>query len=138
MLDFLKKPLARFENREFMEAIVAGCTLVAAIDGHIDDSEKAKMMKLFNKIDELNVFEIQEIISVFNEVKQMLEFDISVGKEGAMKLIRKIKSNRNNSRTAIHIYCAIGQADGCFDDNEKSIIREICHELDFKPDEFEL
>ena len=40
----LATEVGKFKNREFMEACVAGCGLVAAADGNIDSSEKQKMM----------------------------------------------------------------------------------------------
>ncbi len=54
MLDWLKKntlaareklttEVGKFKNKEFMEAIVAGCALVAAADGEISSAEKLKM-----------------------------------------------------------------------------------------------
>src|SRR3989338_9969776 len=40
----LAEEIGKFKNREFMEAVVAGCALVAAADGDISASEKQKMV----------------------------------------------------------------------------------------------
>jgi len=41
--DKMKTEVAKYKNNDFMEAVVAGCALVAAADGNISSEEKQKM-----------------------------------------------------------------------------------------------
>ncbi len=39
----LSDQVKKFKNKDFMDAVVAGCAVVAAADGSIDAAEKQKM-----------------------------------------------------------------------------------------------
>jgi len=134
----IQESVARYKNKDFLDAVVAGCALVAAADGTIDASEKQKMVGFIERSDELKVFDIKEVIQRFNSFTDGFEFDHSIGVGEAMKAIAKIKSNPEASRLLIRVCCAIGMADGTFDDNEKNVVKKICSELKLDPSEFEL
>ncbi len=134
----LGESVKRFKNKEFMEAVVAGCALVAAADGHIDASEKQKMAGFIHRSEELKVFDMSKVIQSFNKFAEGLEFDHIIGKGEALRVIGKIKKNEEAARLLIRVCCAIGAADGNFDDDEKATVREICKELNLDPGDFQL
>lgn len=130
--------VGKFKNREFMEACVAGCGLVAAADGSIDSTEKQKMMKFIQQSDELKVFETKDVIDVFNKVTESFEFDNEIGKAEAMKMIGKLRTKPDAARLMVRICMAIGSADGVFDESEKQVVRDICRDLGLAADDFGL
>lgn len=132
----LATEVGKFKNREFMEACVAGCGLVAAADGSIDSSEKQKMMKFMQQSNELKVFDTKDVIAVFNKVTENFEFDNEIGKAEALKMIGKLRSKPDAARLMVRVCCAIGSADGDFDDKEKQIVREMCRDLNLPPEDF--
>jgi tellurite resistance protein TerB len=134
----LATEVGKFRNREFMEACVAGCALVAAADGNIDSSEKQKMMKFIQQSDELKVFETRDVIAVFNKVAESFEFDNEIGKAEALKVIGKLRSKPDAARLMVRVCCAIGSADGDFDDKEKQVVREMCRDLNVPASDFGL
>ncbi|WMP18023.1 tellurite resistance TerB family protein [Thiothrix lacustris] len=134
----LTTEIGKFKNREFMEACVAGCGLVAAADGNIDSSEKQKMMKFIQQSDELKVFDTKDVIAVFNKVTENFEFDNEIGKAEALKMIGKLRSKPDAARLMVRVCMAIGSADGDFDDKEKQMVREMCRDLDLPADDFGL
>lgn len=134
----LATEVGKFRNREFMEACVAGCALVAAADGSIDSSEKQKMMKFIQQSDELKVFETKDVITFFNKITENFEFDNEIGKAEALKVISKLRSKPDAARLMVRVCCAIGSADGSFDDKEKQIVREMCRDLGIPADDFGL
>ncbi|WJQ81563.1 tellurite resistance TerB family protein [Brevibacillus brevis] len=121
-----------------MDAVVAGCALVAAADGHIESSEKQKMASYINRSEELKVFDMNDVISRFNHFVSGFEFDHGVGKMEALKAIGKLKNNPEAARILIGVCCAIGAADGDFDEKEKIIVREICQTVNLNPADFQL
>ena len=129
---------SKFRNRDFMEAVVAGCAMVAHADGSVSDDEKQKMMGFIDRADELKHFDNRDIIKVFNASLEDFEFDTGIGKGNALRMIGKIKKNEEQSRLLIRIVCAIGAADGDFDDNERAVAREICVDLGLAPSDFDL
>ncbi len=134
----LAQEVSKFRNREFMEACVAGCALVAAADGNIGAEEKQKMMKFIQQSEELKVFETQDVISVFNKITDNFAFDSEIGKAEAFKLIGKLRSKTDAARLMVRVCSAIGSADGNFDDKEKQIIRDICSDLGLPSSDFGL
>ncbi|QLQ32284.1 MAG: tellurite resistance TerB family protein [Candidatus Thiothrix singaporensis] len=134
----LATEVGKFRNREFMEACVAGCALVAAADGNIDSSEKQKMMKFIQQSDELKVFETKDVIAFFNKIAENFEFDHEIGKAEALKVIGKLRSKPDAARLMVRVCIAIGSADGSFDDQEKQMVREICRDLGVPTEDFGL
>lgn len=134
----LTTEIGKFKNREFMEACVAGCALVAAADGSIDSSEKQKMMKFIQQSDELKVFDTKDVITFFSKIADNFEFDNEIGKAEALKVIGKLRSKPDAARLMVRVCCAIGSADGDFDDKEKQMVREMCRDLNIPTDDFGL
>lgn len=134
----LMDSVKRFKNKDFLDAVIAGCALVAAADGHIDSSEKTKMMGYLQRSEELRVFDTAKVIERFNYFTENFGFDHSIGKAEAYKAIMKMRPNREAARVVLSVCCAIGMADGNFDEKEKEVVRAICRELGLEPSEFQL
>ncbi len=81
---------------------------------------------------------MQEVIKSFNKFADNFEFDHTIGKGEALKAVGKLKSNEEGARLLVRVCCAIGLADGDFDDSEKAMIKDICVELGLNPSEFDL
>ncbi len=134
----LSDAVTRFKNKDFMDAVVAGCALVAAADGGISTEEKQKMAGFIQRTDELKVFDMAEVIKQFNKFADNFAFDHLIGKGEALRTISKIKKNVEAARLLVRVCCAIGTADGDFDETEKTMVREICTELGLAAAEFGL
>jgi len=133
-----QESITRFKNKDFLEAVVAGCALVAGADGAIDEKEKETMAGFIQRNDALKVFDMSQVIASFNKFIGNFEFNVLVGKAEALSAIHKIKTNAEAARLLIRVCCAIGMADGDFNDKEKATVREICLELGLSPSEFGL
>ena len=134
----LQDQVSRFKNKDFMDAIVAGCAVVAVADGTIDSTEKQKMAGYIGRTEQLKVFNMSEVIDRFNHFAGNMEFDVMVGKQEALRTIAKFKSKPEVGRVIVGVCCAIGAADGDFDDLEKAAVRDICNVLNLQPGEFGL
>jgi tellurite resistance protein TerB len=134
----LQDEVKKFKNKDFMEATVAGCAMVAFADGVVKSEEKAKMAGFIQRNDALKIFDLSKVISTFDKYVQGFEFDYSIGKGEALKAISKIKKNPEEARLLVRVCCAIGASDGDFDPAEKRTVSEICRELGLNPGEFGL
>jgi tellurite resistance protein TerB len=130
--------IGKFKNKDFLEAVVAGCAMVAAADGNIDSSEKSKMVGFINRNEALKIFDMGQVISRFTYYAEGYAFDFNVGKAECLKAISKVKKNPEEARILVSVCCAIGSADGDFDEDEKRVIREMCRELGLDPKDFQL
>ncbi|SEK83322.1 tellurite resistance TerB family protein [Paenibacillus sp. OK003] len=134
----LEDQVKRFKNKDFMDAVVAGCALVAFADGSVDASEKNKMAGYINLSQELKVFDMTVVIERFNHYVNNFEFSPEIGKQEALKAIAKFKSKPEVGRVIVGVCSAIGAADGNFDDQERRVVGEICTVLGLNPGEFSL
>lgn len=134
----LEEQVKKFKNKDFMDAVVAGCALVAFADGSIDEAEKNKMAGYINLSQELKVFDMAEVITRFNHYVANFEFSPEIGKQEALKAIGKFKAKPDVGRVIVGVCSAIGSADGNFDDQEKRVVAEICIVLGLNPGEFNL
>lgn len=130
--------VSRFKNREFLEATVAGCALVAVADGTIKPEEKQKMIGFMQMSDELKTFSTEEVIDLFNRATAKFDFDFYIGKMDALKIIGRLKRNPEAARVMVRVCCIIGASDGDFDADEMAVVGEICKVLDLNPTEFGL
>ncbi|MDS4040667.1 MAG: tellurite resistance TerB family protein [Candidatus Competibacter sp.] len=134
----LKSEVTKVRNKSFLEAVVAGCTLVAYADGVVRPEEKQKMMGFLRNSEVLSVFSVDEVIAIFDKYGKQFEFDHQIGQASALQAVAKVKANEAEARLMVRVCCAVGAADGNFDDNEKAVVRKICAELGLNPKDFDL
>jgi tellurite resistance protein TerB len=112
--------------------------LVAAADGTISSDEKQKMAGYMRNSDELKHFAMTDVIAYFEKTVANFDFDPAIGKAEALKIIGRLRGNEEQARVMVRVACAIGAADGTFDEDERAVVREICVELGLKPADFDL
>lgn len=134
----MSEEVTKYRNRDFMDAVVAGCAIVAAADGTVSGEEKQKMMGYMQASDELKVFKTADVIASFNDVTAKFDFDATIGRGEALRKIAKIKGKDGADRLLVRVCCAIGAADGDFDAQERAAVVLICNELGLAPAEFDL
>lgn len=136
--DKIATEVGKFRNREFLEAVVAGCALVAAADGEISADEKRKMAGFIENSPELKVFRTKEVIDEFNGIVVQFDFDTQIGRAEALRKVAKLARKPDAARLLVRVCAAIGSADGHFDENERAVCRLICNELSLNPADFDL
>jgi tellurite resistance protein TerB len=96
------------------------------------------MIGFINQSDALKVFDSSEAIALFQKYADAYEFDAEVGKAQALRVVARLKQKPDEARLLIRVCCAVGAADGDFDDKEKEAVRDICRELGQNPADFNL
>ncbi|MCP5158923.1 MAG: tellurite resistance TerB family protein [Gammaproteobacteria bacterium] len=134
----LKTEVTKLRNKSFLEAVVAGCALVAHADGVVRAEEKQKMMGFLRNSEVLSAFSTEEVITIFDKYAKQFEFDYQIGQASALQAVAKVKDKSDEARLMVRVCCAIASADGHFDDDEKAIVRKICAELNLNPKDFDL
>jgi tellurite resistance protein TerB len=134
----LKTKTGQFKNKEFANASMAMCALIAAADGSIDNAERAKVSGLITSNEALKVFPQAELTQKFDFYASKLQSNFDFGKLEATQTIAKLKAKPDQARAVIQIGIIIGGADGNFDDYEKAAVRDACNTLGIPPAEFDL
>ena len=134
----LKTEVTKIRNKSFLESVVAGCALVAHSDGVVRPEEKQKMMGFLRNSEVLSGFSVEEVITIFDKYAKQFEFDQQIGQASALQAVAKLKGNEAEAKLMVRVCCAIGAADGNFDEGEKTVVRKICAELSLNPKDFDL
>ena len=133
-----KTQVGKFKNKDFANASMAICALIAAADGSIDPEERRKTAGFISSNDVLSIFPASELLEKFNFYASKLESDYDFGKVEAIQTIAKLKSKPDAARAVIQVGIIIGGADGNFDNYEKQAVREACNAVGIAPAEFDL
>ena len=102
------------------KAVAYGSALIAAVDGDVDDSEKKKFAGFVKLRPELKNLNHISIIKEFNAAVELLMFDKDTAKEDVKAALQAVNNIPGMATLILKICCAIGAADGDFDDDEKA------------------
>lgn len=133
----LNTEITKFKSKDLLEAVVAGCALVAYADGNVTSEEKQKMMGFLRTSDQLKVFDSGDVIKIFQKYVEKFEFDNTIGVGEVMQAVGKFRG-KPQAQLVVRVCCAIGAADGDFDQKEKAVVRRMCSELGLNPSDFSL
>ena len=134
--DQLKTTAGQFKNKEFANASMAMCALIAAADGSIDPEERQKTAAFIGTNDTLSVFPAADLQEKFTYFCGKLSADYDFGKIEAIQALGKVKSKPDQARAVVQLGVVIGSADGDFDIDEKRALREGCNAMGIDPAEF--
>jgi tellurite resistance protein TerB len=132
----LKEEALKVKNRNFMEACVAGCAIVANADGVVTPDEKRKMIGFMQTSDVLSLYDTNDVIASFEKHCKPYEFDSQIGEAQALKVVAAVKSKPAEARLLVRVCCVIAGADGNFDQTEREAIARMCKELGLNAEEF--
>lgn len=130
-----KVSLHKVENRDLMEAIVAGSILVAYADGDCSAEELSKLQGIIEANDNLAHFG-SEIGATIDKYASMYESGKRLAKMKLIKELEDVKSDEEQKVEAFIIAIEIADADGEIDETEMSILKEIGRALGLNPDNY--
>jgi tellurite resistance protein TerB len=128
----------KVQNKNVMEAIVAGALLTAAADGTIERSETDKLTKLLQANDLLEAFRGREITKTITRFENILDADFGIGKKKMLDEISDIADNDDHAQEVLLTMLAIAKADGEIEPEEHTVIMEVCRTLRLDPKEYGL
>lgn len=134
--DQLKTKVGQFKSKDFAEASMATCALIAAADGSIEPEERQKTAAFIGSNDVLSVFNAGDLRQSFDTWCGKLSADYDFGKIEALQAIGKLRSKPDQARAVVQVGVVIGGADGDFDPSERTAVREICQAVGIDPAEF--
>ncbi len=134
--DQLKTRVAQFKSKDFAEASMATCALIAASDGKIEPSERQKTAAFIGSHDVLAAFDAGQLRESFERYCGKLSSDYDFGKIEALQAVGKLRSKPDQARAVVQVGVLVGGADGDFDDDERRAVRDVCHAVGLDPAEF--
>jgi tellurite resistance protein TerB len=128
-----QKKIAQFMNATFRDASMATCALIAAADGSVDKSERAKVVSLIKSSEMLSSFDGSELGQLFEDFCDKAEGDFT--RIDLLRKVGKLKGSES-ADTCIRVALVIANADGNFDDTEKKVVGELCSVLGLKTEDY--
>lgn len=114
----------KIENRDLMEAIVAGSILVAYADGDCSTDELSKMQSIIEANDNLKHFGA-EIGQTVDKYCAKMEAGKRMGKMQLMKEMEDVASSSDEKEQAFIIAIEVADADGDISEVEHAVLTEI-------------
>lgn len=134
--DALNQQVSKFKSKDFAEAAMASCALIAAADGTIDQSERRKVAGFITSNSTLSVFNVSDLRASFDKYCDKLESDYDFGRIEVIQVVGKLRSKPDAARAVIQVSCLIGAADGDFSADEKKAVADIALAVGLRPEEF--
>jgi tellurite resistance protein TerB len=116
-----------------MDAVVAGCTMVAQADGWVTPDERKRMIDRMRNSPTIAFFGTDDVLVLFEALNLRFERDLNDGEETAEVAIARLRGQSGPSRALIETACAVAEADGGFDAEERAVILRLCELLDVDP-----
>ncbi|WP_309643971.1 tellurite resistance TerB family protein [Phenylobacterium sp.] len=121
-----------------MDALIAACALVAQADGWVTPDERQRMVERMRRSPAVAVFGVQEVLLGFETLNERFDRDLDDGVAVAETAIRRLAGRSGPSRLLVETACAVAEADGGFDAEERDVVLRLCDLLDLEPATFEI
>lgn len=142
MFGFFKKKAAavavtasKVQNKDLMEAIVAGSILVAYADGNCSDDEMEALQLIIESNDNLKHFG-SEIGQTIDKYSAMYEGGKRLARIKLMKELTDISADEEQKIEAFVIAIEIADADGEIDEDEMKVLKQIGKAYGLNPDTY--
>ncbi|WP_432571614.1 tellurite resistance TerB family protein [Kineococcus sp. SYSU DK005] len=135
-VDQLKSRVAQFKSKDFAEASMAACALIAAADGRVDPAERQKTAAFIGSHDVLAAFDAAQLRESFDRYCGKLTTDHDFGRIEALQAVGKLRAKPDQARAVVQVGVLVGGADGDFDADERRAVRDLCTALGLDPVEF--
>jgi len=121
-----------------MNALIASCALVAQADGWVTPEERQRMVERMRRSPAVAIFGVQEVLMGFETLNERFDRDLDDGIAAAETAVRRLAGRVGPSRLLVETACAVAEADGGFDAEERDVVLRLCELLDLAPDAFDI
>jgi len=107
------------------EALVSACALVAHADGWVTPEERRRVSERMRTLQALSVFGVEDVLQAFEDAVEMLERDpeaVAIAEDA----VRRVKTQTEAARLVVAAACAVADADGDFDAEERIVLVRLC------------
>ena len=134
----LAQELARFHNRQFLEAAMAATALVAMADGEVSLPEQITLDQVLETVQELRIYDPHAAVDIYKDHVDALVADSYTAREKILETVARLAGNEAAGKVLIQACVAIARADEDFSPPEQIAVRELCRALGLDPGAFEL
>jgi tellurite resistance protein TerB len=137
MDDGLQNKLAegfrRYQDKDFLKAVVAVCALAANADDEVDISERYKIEEIIAQEPPLREFEAKKAAEIFDAYVDALRQEGESAKKILYNKVRRMAGDQDKSRTLMCAAYLVIVADHEILEQEKLEFERLCTVLDLDP-----
>jgi tellurite resistance protein TerB len=128
----------RISDDDALQALAAACVLVAQADGWVTPAERRKTLARMRRGPVIGLFGHDELAHAFEQLNQRLDYDLDEGVASAEAAVRRVSDRPDAAQFVIETACAVADADGGLDGEEREVILHLCEMLGLDPAAFDL
>lgn len=119
-LQAVRREVERFQNRDFLEAVMAVAALAAMADGEYGLAEKYRAEELLAEIPIFDVFDLSEAMEILDEDVFALREDRAGATRDLEARVAAYADDPDRARTLLRAAHAIITSDGVITDSERA------------------
>lgn len=132
-LETVRREVGRFQNRSFLEALMAVSALAAMADGEYGLAEKYRAEELLSEIPIFEVFDVAEAIEILDDDVFELRSDRVAATRVLEARVAAFAGDADRARTLLRAAHAIIASDGVITAAEQAEFERLAHLLDQDP-----
>ncbi|MGK7941888.1 MAG: tellurite resistance TerB family protein [Crocosphaera sp.] len=126
----IAKHQQKVHQKQFLEAVMGACALLAIADGDIDFAELMARDYILDHIEQLQVFDANEAAEIFRIKAEALQNNYQQEKTKIIDLITPYNQDEELAPLLLKICLIIAKADRNLSSSEQEIINELKQVLD--------
>ena len=133
--NWLAEGLRRYQNKDFLKAVVAVCALAANADDEVDISERYKIEEIIAQEPPLSEFDAKKVAEIFDAYVDALRKEGESAKKILYNKVRRMADDQEKSQTLMCAAYLVIVADHEILDEEKLEFERLCTVLDLDSDQ---
>ncbi|NQV82974.1 MAG: TerB family tellurite resistance protein [Rhodospirillales bacterium] len=129
IVDTLRHAYKKYDNRSFLESVIAASAMVAFADGNVSFPERVKFDQVLEIIERLKIYDPHEAVELFDGYVAELRRDNATGSRDLLKIIGDGLGTKQDKILVLKICWAISRADGKIPHKERDVINLIANYL---------
>jgi tellurite resistance protein len=119
--------------REFVDAAMAACVLVALADEDHRLSELTARDRVLHHMDQERSIDVKRAVATYERYTQLLQTDRPSGKRTLLDVIAALKPDPAAAERLVRVCLTVGHADQQFSARERAVVEDICEILGLHP-----
>ena len=120
-------------NEALLEAMVAGCAIIAYADGEAVPAEREKALALIHGAPLLSVFSPEAVLRAFKAHEHAFRDDAPAARVAALRLVEPLAREPEHARTVLNACLTLTGADNRMTPREITAIKQVRDALGLSP-----
>lgn len=133
-MDKLVHEARHYRNKDFLEAVMAVCALIALADDEFQAIERQRIFQAFASVPALRELDFHQALKLLKAHVEALDRDGPAAKQMLYKKVGRMAGRHKRVRTLMRLAYLIILADEEVHEGELGEFRHICRLLDLEPD----